>query len=231
MLYAFGVGEVPISVSGDPSNGGPLLHTVRAVGSVTEAICRCDPGDQLGVRGPYGSSWPVDEAAGGDVVIVAGGIGLAPLRPVVHHLLAHRERYGRVVVLYGGRSPEELLYTAELERWRGRFDVEVEVTVDSAGGDWSGDVGVVTRLIDRAEFDPPRAVAMVCGPEVMMRFAVGRLRERGVAAERDLRLDRAQHEVRGRPLRALPVRPHLRLQGRAGDALRDVEPLLAVREL
>ena len=120
MLYAFGKGEVPISVS-----ALPLVHTIRAVGAVSAALCDARRGDVLGVRGPFGTAWPVEAAEGADVVVLTGGIGLAPLRPVVHHLLAHRERYGRVVVLYGGRSPEELLYTAELERWRGRFDVEV----------------------------------------------------------------------------------------------------------
>ena len=178
MLYAFGHGELPISVS-----ALPLVHTIRAVGTVSTALCNARRGDVLGVRGPFGTSWPVAAAEGADVVVVAGGIGLAPLRPVVHHLLAHRERYGRVVVLYGGRSPAELFYPAELERWRGRFDVEVHVAVDQANADWHGRVGVVTTLVPRADFDPANAVAMICGPEVMMRFAVAALLERGVAAE------------------------------------------------
>ena len=128
----------------------------------------------LGVRGPFGTAWPLAEAEGRDVVLVAGGIGLAPLRPVVHELLAHRERYGQVSILYGGRSPADLLYASELEGWRGRFDVDVDVTVDVADADWRGRVGVVTRLIPRAVFDPERVVAMICGPEVMMRFAARR---------------------------------------------------------
>jgi NAD(P)H-flavin reductase len=175
MLYAFGAGEVPISVSALPS-----VHTVRAVGAVSSALCRAPRDEILGVRGPFGTTWPVEAAEGADVVVVAGGIGLAPLRPVVHHVLAHRERYGRVAVLYGGRSPEELLYTAELERWRGRFDVDVDVSVDQAAAGWRGRVGVVTNLIPRAGFDPDHTVAMICGPEVMMRFAVAALREQGV---------------------------------------------------
>ena len=178
MLYAFGKGEVPISVS-----RLPLVHTIRAVGTVTAALCDLRRGDVVGVRGPFGTAWPVEAAEGADVVVVAGGIGLAPLRPAIDHVLAHRERYGRVVVLYGGRSPEELLYTAELERWRGRFDVEVGVTVDQADAGWLGRVGVVTTLVPRADFDPASTVAMICGPEVMMRFAVAALQERGVPAE------------------------------------------------
>jgi len=178
MLYSFGKGEVPISVS-----ALPLVHTIRAVGVVSAALCDARKGDVLGVRGPFGTAWPVEAAEGADVVVLTGGIGLAPLRPVVHHVLANRERYGRVVVLYGGRSPQELLYTAELERWRGRFDVEVHVAVDQAAAGWHGRVGVVTTLVPRADFDPANTVAMICGPEVMMRFAVAALQDRGVPAE------------------------------------------------
>jgi NAD(P)H-flavin reductase len=178
MLYAFGKGEVPISVS-----ALPLVHTIRAVGAISAALCDARPGDVLGVRGPFGTAWPVEAAEGADVVVLAGGIGIAPLRPVVHHLLAHRERYGNVVVLYGGRSPEELLYTAEIERWHGRFDVQVEVTVDQAGAGWRGRVGVVTTLVPKVDFDPDYTVAMICGPEVMMRVAVAALDDRGVPAE------------------------------------------------
>ena len=184
MLYAFGVGEAPISVSGDLTCPGPLVHTIRDVGAVTSALCKLSPGQDVGVRGPFGTPWPVVDAEGRDVMLVAGGIGLAPLRPVIYHLLANRDRYGRLVVLYGGRSPAELLYPGELERWRGRFDVQVEVAVDSAPTDWRGSVGVVTKLIPRAELDPDSAVAMVCGPEVMMRFTAAALAERGLAKER-----------------------------------------------
>ncbi len=184
MLYAFGVGEVPISICGDPSSGGPLLHTVRAVGSVTEAICAAGPGDQLGVRGPYGSSWPVGEAEGGDLVIIAGGLGMAPLRPALLAGTGARKRFREVFLLYGGREPEQLLYRSELERWGSDPDLRFGLTVDSAGRDWSGDVGVVTKLIERAEFDPERTVALVCGPEVMMRFAVRALAARGVGGDR-----------------------------------------------
>jgi NAD(P)H-flavin reductase len=184
MLYAFGQGESAISISGDPGRDGALVHTVRAVGLTTAAICRAQPGDVLGVRGPFGNAWPVEAAEGGDVVIVAGGIGLAPLRPAICAVLAHRERYGRVVVLYGGRTPELLLYPGELDAWRARGDVDVAVTVDAAASWWRGRVGVVPALVAGAGFDAAAATAMVCGPEVMMRFAVAALRDRGVAATR-----------------------------------------------
>lgn len=182
MLYAFGIGEAPISVSS--IEGDRVVHTVRAVGKVTSAICAAEPGAVLGLRGPFGTSWPVAAAAGADVVIVAGGVGLAPLRPALAHVLAHRADYGRLVLLYGGRRPEELLFREELEAWAGRDDLELGVTVDAAGAGWTGRVGVVTKLVKRAGFDPGAAVAMVCGPELMMRFAVAALGDRGLPAER-----------------------------------------------
>jgi NAD(P)H-flavin reductase len=180
MLYVFGVGEVPISISGDPSKDRTLVHTTRAVGAVTKAMRRLKRGDILGVRGPFGSHWPVELAAGSDVVIVAGGIGLAPLRPAMYQLLSQRERYGKVVLLYGARTPEEILFPRELERWRAHFDLEVHVTVDRAMGSWRGNVGVVTTLIHKAPFEARNTAAMVCGPEIMMRFTVMELQKRGV---------------------------------------------------
>jgi NAD(P)H-flavin reductase len=183
MLYLFGTGEVAISISGDPAKPAPLVHTLRSVGTVTRGLCALEPGDSVGVRGPFGTGWPLAEAVGSDVVIVAGGIGLAPLRPAIYHLLAERRRYGRIVILCGARSPQDLLFRRELEKWRSRFDLEVTATVDYAAGDWSGHVGVVTPLIQRAGFDPLHTVAMTCGPEVMMRFAVRELEKRGVAPD------------------------------------------------
>ncbi len=117
------------------------------------------------------------------MVIVAGGIGLAPLRPALYYLLSNREKYGKIALLYGARTRQDLLYTSELEKWRGQFDLEVGVTVDTATAGWRGNVGVVTTLIPRAQFDPAQAVAMVCGPEVMMRFTVRELEARGIGRE------------------------------------------------
>jgi NAD(P)H-flavin reductase len=182
MLYVFGVGEVPMSITGDPRQTASLVHTIRNVGAVTAALAKLRRGSVLGVRGPFGSRWPVEDAAGKDVVIVAGGMGLAPLRPVVYRLLSDRANYGKVILLYGTRTPEDILYHGELAQWRSRLDLHVEVTVDRAPAVWRGTVGVVTTLIQKASFDPRRAVAMVCGPEVMMRFAARELEGRGVAA-------------------------------------------------
>jgi len=194
MLYAFGVGEIPISISGDPFEPYKLVHTIRSLGAVTNALCSSKPGTIIGVRGPFGKGWPLEQALGNDVVIVAGGVGLPPLRSAICHLLANREKYGRIIVLYGARSPSEMLYVKDLEQWRGRFDVQVDVTVDSAPSGWRGNVALVTALIPKAPFDPYNAVAMVVGPEVMMRFTVIELEKRGlehrniyVSMERNMR--------------------------------------------
>ncbi len=172
MLYIYGIGEVPISISGNPSKNKILIHTIRIVGTVTKAINALKVGDSIGVRGPYGTGWPVKPAVGKDVVVVTGGIGLAPLRPAINHLLENRDDYGKIALLYGARTPEDILYIKNLEKWRGRFDIETLVTVDRAVGDWRGNVGVVTTLIGRSTFDPHHCVAMVCGPEIMMRFTI-----------------------------------------------------------
>ncbi len=184
MLYVFGVGEVPLSISSDPEECPALEHTTRMVGAVTNAIGGLKRGDLIGVRGPFGSQWPVAEETGRDVAIVAGGIGLAPLRPALYYLMNHREKYGKIVLLYGARTPEDILYKRELEHWRGKFDLEIQVTVDRGASGWRGNVGVVTTLAGRAPFDPSNTVALVCGPEVMMRFAVMELMKRGVEARR-----------------------------------------------
>ena len=184
MLYAFGVGEVPVSISGKPDGSGPLVHTIRAVGKATAALCTLKKGEVLGVRGPFGTAWPVDVAQGCDVIVVAGGIGLAPLRPVIYHLLEHRANYARIALLYGTRTPQDLLYVKQLEEWRSRFDMEVGITVDRATPEWHGNVGVVTRLLARAVYDPGNSVAMVCGPEIMMRFTVMELQRRGMSDAR-----------------------------------------------
>ena len=178
MLYAFGVGEVPISVSGE--QGGPLEHTVRAAGAVTKAICAPKQETILGVRGPLGNSWPL--GGGGDAVVVAGGIGLAPLRGVVYELLRRREAFGEAALLYGGRTPADLLYRDQLEGWRA--SLQVDVTVDAAEPGWEGKVGFVAKLVGSARFDPAVTTAFVCGPELMMRTSAEALLERGVPAER-----------------------------------------------
>ena len=179
MLYVFGVGEIAISICADP-RGKLLMHTTRVVGTVTKAMRRLRRGDMLGVRGPFGSCWPIEQAAGHDVVLIAGGIGLAPLRSALSQLLRRPNKPGKVVLLYGVRTPEDMLYRHELERWRSA-GLQIFATADRATGSWPGHVGVVTALIPRAPFDPVNTVAMVCGPEVMMRYTVLELQKRGIS--------------------------------------------------
>jgi NAD(P)H-flavin reductase len=180
MLYVFGVGEVPISISSDPGEPEALKHTTREVGNVTRAMRALEAGAMIGVRGPFGVPWPIAQCAGRDVVLIAGGIGLAPLRSALYRLAAERGKYGKVVLLYGTRTPNDILFKEELEAWRAGAGVEVRVTVDRSLDSWEGQVGVVTALIPRAPFDPARTVAMICGPEIMMRLAARELEQRGV---------------------------------------------------
>jgi len=183
MLWVFGVGELPISISGDPADTHTLSYTVRSVGAGTQALISRKPGESLGVRGPFGTGWPLEPARGGDVLIVAGGIGLAPLRPMIYHVLRHRSDYGRLIVLYGARSPRDILYRKELAVWARQHNTQVLSTVDYGGRNWRGRVGVVTSLLKFVRFQPAQARAMVCGPEIMMRFVSRELRSRGLAEE------------------------------------------------
>ncbi|WP_299442598.1 FAD/NAD(P)-binding protein [uncultured Rhodospira sp.] len=183
MIYVFGQGEVPISISGDPARTGELTFTVMAVGTVTDALCAVQPGGIIGLRGPFGSVWPVDEIEGRDVIVMGGGLGLAPLRPAVYHLLNHRDRYGDLTLLYGARQPRTILYTDQLAGWSANDSIDINVTVDNAGRDWTGKVGVVTDFLNWRRLDPDRTSALICGPEIMMRFSAYALLDRGVAAE------------------------------------------------
>lgn len=180
MLYVFGIGEVPISISGNPEDRGELVHTIRAVGSVTHGLKRLPRGGQVGVRGPFGTSWPIQEAETKDVVLIAGGIGLAPLRPALYRIINQRKKYGKVVLLYGARMRKDLIFQKELASLQHRGDFDLDVIVDYADEKWNGNVGVVPSLISKAQFNPAHTVAMICGPEVMMRFTINELTKEGV---------------------------------------------------
>ena len=177
MVYAFGIGEVPISISSSASEPSRILQTIRRTGAVTHALGRLKSGAYVGIRGPYGTPWPMDQVKGRDLLIIGGGIGLAPLRPAVYHVLENRDDYERVVVLYGTRTPDDILFEKELREWGERKDITTLITVDAADRGWNGAVGVVTRLIGRVGFNPANATAMVCGPEIMMTVTAERLME------------------------------------------------------
>ncbi len=168
MLYLPGAGEAAISISSRAAAGAPLLHTVRAVGNVTNALAWLRPGDTFGLRGPFGSAWPIAQMKGCDILFVTGGIGLAPLRPAIYHVLDHRADYGDVTLLYGARTPDGCLYPSEYADWRAA-GIDVQRTVDRAAPGWDGYVGVVTLLLDRLPIRrPAKTQVFCCGPEVMM---------------------------------------------------------------
>ncbi len=183
MLYLPGIGEVAISISSDPGTPENLLHTIREAGNVTQAIERLKVGDQIGVRGPYGSAWPVESAQDRDLIFVAGGIGLAPLRPAIYHVIRHREKYGKVIILSGARSPEDMLYHDEFDTWS-EHDIEVIPTVDRADESWGGRVGVVPMLFYSLRPDPRHTTVFTCGPEIMMRFVAYEALARRIPKER-----------------------------------------------
>jgi NAD(P)H-flavin reductase len=183
MLYAFGVGEAPISISGNEARPERIAHTVRAVGPVTSALAKLRAGDVVGLRGPYGTSWPLEECLDRDVLVVAGGLGIAPLAPAIDALANEESRTGRLIVLAGARTPDDLLFRGRLARWRKADRTEVHETVDRASPQWRDHVGVVPALLDVVHVDPATTAAFVCGPEVMMRFALRRLLAKGIAPE------------------------------------------------
>ena len=188
MLYAFGVGEAAISISGNPSvTDGSITHTIRAVGAVSRALHDAEPGTVVGVRGPFGTSWGLAEAAGRDLVMVAGGVGLCPLRPAVLGALAERSRYGKVTLIVGARSRADFVFAAQLEKWAEDPQIELHITVDIPVQGWRGEVGLVTEPLRRLHLDPGRTTAFLCGPEPMLRFGAEALIAKGIAAH-DIRL-------------------------------------------
>ncbi len=180
MIYDFGYGEIPISISGDPQK--KLMHTIRAVGPITSHLQKLSIGEEVGIRGPFGTHWPL-ENIGEDLLIIAGGVGIAPLRPVVYHALQNPLQYCRRTLLYGARTPSDLLYVQEMEQWK-KSGFEVYTTVDHAEDRWNGHVGVVTALIRKALIRPKHTLTLLCGPEVMMQFAIQELLRGGVDEER-----------------------------------------------
>lgn len=198
MLSLPGIGEVPVSASG-VEDSSILMHTLRGVGATTKALAALMPDACAGIRGPFGRGWPVEEALGRDVLMIGGGLGLAPLRLLWEFILAERGQYGRVNLLVGARSPHDVLFLRELKHLRSHLDIEVEVSVDHADPGWFGHVGVVTHLIGRAEFDPGDTVVFLCGPEIMMRYCIRELLHAGVEAKRlFLSMERNMHCAIGR---------------------------------
>lgn len=183
MVYLYGVGEVPISIASDPQDTYLLGHTIRAVGRVTEGLSRLGVGERLGLRGPYGCGWPLAEAEGKDIVVVTGGLGCAPVVGVINYIIMRREQFGRLTVIQGVKHAEELIWRERYAYWNTLPDTQVLLAADHGGPLWPWHVGLVTEVFDQMEITPDRTVAMMCGPEGMMRAAVRNLTERGLAED------------------------------------------------
>lgn len=182
MLYLHGVGEVPISIvaEADTGHGALLSHTIRALGRVTHGLAALRPGDRIGLRGPYGRGWPMRTARGRDVLVVTGGLGCAPSVSIIHHILANREHYGHLSILQGVRHTDDLIWRAQYEAWAALPGVRVLLAADVAAPGWEGHVGLVTALFEHLELRPQHTIAMLCGPEMMMRAAAEGLHNRGL---------------------------------------------------
>jgi len=232
MLYRPGVGEVAISVSGDPSaEDGSLTQTIRDVGAVSRALHQAVPGDLIGVRGPYGVGWDLDTAVGRDVLIVAGGVGLAPLRPALLDALARRHLFGRLALVAGARSPAEFLFRHHHDAWLTTVGLEAELTIDRPSPGWSGLVGFVTEPLARVALDPRQTTALLCGPEPMMRFAATVLLARGMQAH-DIRVSLERNHKCGVGLCGhCQLGPLLICRDGPVVNYAEARPLLAVREL
>ena len=180
MLYLYGVGEVPVSIMSDPEKRDGIGHTIRALGRVTHGLAALQPGDGVGLRGPFGRGWPLQEMGGRDVVVVTGGLGCAPVVSVIHYVLRRRERFGKLVIIQGVKHADDLIWREQYARWAKLADTQVLVAADQGAAMWPWHIGHVTELFDLARFNPDRAVAMMCGPEGMMRVAAANLLARGL---------------------------------------------------
>lgn len=184
MIGLFGVGEAPVSLSSDPAERETFQHTLKLLGNVTQRLGRLGIGDRIDVRGPYGTSWPMKEAGGKDIVIVAGGIGFAPMRPAIEHIIGNRSVYGDVTVLYGAKTPRDVVFARDFDRWTLQRNVRLLLTVDRVDGEpWTHYVGVVPALFEKVKMNPKATVAMICGPEIMLRFCLIDLIKRGFLME------------------------------------------------
>ena len=181
LISVFGVGEAPFSISSSPFKKYFEI-TVRKVGNVTNALFNLKENDYIGVRGPYGKGYPMSEFEGKNVVLIAGGCGLAPLRSVVEYILEEREKYGKIILLYGAKTPKDILYKKEIEKWKKERNFNIYLTVDKKTKSWTGEVGIVTKLIDKIN-NFENSVFCICGPPIMIKFAVHSLKEKNVGYE------------------------------------------------
>lgn len=183
-LSIFGVGEAPISISSAPSKAGFIELCVRDSGDVTGALHKKQCGDVVGLRGPFGKGFPFEEMKGHDILLVAGGLGIAPLKSLINHIHDERHDFGKVTILYGSRNPSEVLFRQQFDMWKHREDFELIMTVDHPDDTWDGEVGLVTRLFDRLDVDPANTYGAICGPPVMYKYVIDQMREKSMDVDR-----------------------------------------------
>ncbi|MBY4676130.1 FAD/NAD(P)-binding protein [Marinobacterium arenosum] len=183
MLYLFGVGEVAISIVSDPQDETLIDHTIRVVGRVTEGLAKLQPGQQIGLRGPFGRGWPMAQAQGRDLLIVTGGLGCAPVVAVINYVLLRREQFGRLTIIQGVKHADDLIWRARYDYWSRLPNTEVLIAADQGGPLWPFHHGRVTDLLERLELVPARSIAMLCGPEGMLKAASEGLRRQGLAGD------------------------------------------------
>jgi len=171
-VSAFGIGEAPISISSAPGKQGRFELCIRQVGTLTKVLKSYQTGDYIGIRGPYGKGYPMEKFLGKDILIVAGGIGLVPLRSLINYVLDNRSSFGRLIILYGAKTPDELLFKEEIAIWMARDDIEFHVTVDSGDEYWTGKTGVITTLIPSLDLNLDMTVAAITGPPIMYKFVI-----------------------------------------------------------
>ncbi|MCL2491146.1 MAG: FAD/NAD(P)-binding protein [Coriobacteriia bacterium] len=183
-LSVFGVGEAPISISSAPSKKGFIELCVRNAGAVTGALHKMRCGDIVGLRGPFGRGFPFEEMKGHDILMVAGGLGIAPLKSLINHIHDERHEFGKVTILLGARNPDEILFRQQFDMWRHRDDFDLIMTVDQPDETWDGEVGLVTRLFDQITVDPLKTIGVICGPPVMYRYAIDEMRKKKLSVDR-----------------------------------------------
>jgi len=182
----FGAGEAPISICSSPTKKGTFELCVRAVGRFTDAMHKLEMGDILGIRGPFGVGFPVEVLEGYDLLLIAGGLGIAPLRSLINYVIDNRRDFGKVHIMLGAKNPESMLFGNELETWEERMDVNFQSTVDNASPGWDGDVGLITSLIPPVNINPARTFAVVVGPPIMYKFVINELKKKDIPDNRIL---------------------------------------------